>query len=50
MIALQGAMPALNRAKAAVESLEAKDINEMKANKNPMDIIRYIFDAIAILF
>jgi len=43
-------MPALNRAKVAVESLEAKDINEMKANRNPMDIIRYIFDAIAILF
>jgi len=33
-----------------VDSLESKDIVEMKANRNPLDIIRYILDAVAIYF
>lgn len=50
MIALQGALPALARAQKAVDSLDNKDIVEMKANRNPLDIIRYILDAVAIYF
>ena len=43
-------MPALRRAQKAVDSLDPKDIVEMKANRNPLDIIRYILDAVAIYF
>ena len=43
-------MPALKRAQAAVDSLDNKDIVEMKTNRNPLDIIKYILDACAIYF
>jgi hypothetical protein len=41
-------MPALIRAKEAVENLKASDIVEMKANKNPLDIIKYIMDSVVV--
>jgi len=47
---LEAAMPALRRAQAAVDSLDNKDIVEMKTNRNPLDIIKYILDACAIYF
>lgn len=43
-------MPALNRAQKAVDSLNKNDVNEMKANKKPIDIIKYIMDVICIFF
>jgi len=47
---LQAAMPALERAQRAVSELKAADIVEMKTNRNPLDIIRYIMDAVVIFF
>lgn len=43
-------MPALIRAQKAVDSLNKNDVNEMKANKKPLDIIKYIMDVICIFF
>ena len=43
-------MPALERAQKAVSELKASDIVEMKANRNPLDIIRYIMDSVVIFF
>jgi dynein heavy chain len=47
---LEAAMPALVRAQEAVEGIEAKDIVEMKANKAPLDIIKYIMDSVCVFF
>lgn len=47
---LQAAMPALRRAEEAVSSLQGKDIVEMKTNKNPTDILKYIFDLVCVYF
>ena len=47
---LQAALPALRRAQDAVDSLEKKDIDEMKVMRNPHEIIRYILDIVAIFF
>lgn len=43
-------MPALKRAQEAVDSLTAADIVEMKSNKNPLDILKYIMDAVLVFF
>ena len=43
-------MPALLAADQAVRELEKKDIDDLKANKNPMTIIKYIMDAVAVFF
>lgn len=45
---LQAAMPALIRAQQAVDDLKAADIVEMKTNKNPGDVIKYIMDSVVI--
>lgn len=38
------------RAQAAVDSLDAASVNEMKANKKPQEILKLTIDAIAIYF
>jgi dynein heavy chain len=38
------------RAQAAVDSLDAASVNEMKANKKPQEILKLVLDAIAIYF
>jgi len=43
-------MPALQRAKVMVATLNSKDIVELKANKNPANIIRFILDTVCIFF
>lgn len=43
-------MPALTRAKHAVNSLNAKDIVELKANRQPAVIIKFILDTVCIFF
>ena len=47
---LAKAQPFVDRANKAIDSIKPKDINEIKANKNPTDIIKLIFDGILILF
>jgi len=47
---LQAALPALKRAQDAVDSIDQRDIVEMKANKNPLDIIKYIMDSVLVFF
>lgn len=43
-------MPALRAADQAVKDLNQADINDLKANKNPMFIIRYVLDTVCIFF
>jgi hypothetical protein len=43
-------MPALNKAKVAVSSLQSKDIVELKANRNPAVIIKFILDTVVVFF
>jgi len=43
-------MPALKAAEVAVASLKAADIVEMKSNKNPNAILKYIMDSVNIFF
>lgn len=43
-------MPALKAAERAVDSLKPADIVEMKTNRNPHDLIKYIMDVIVIFF
>ena len=43
-------MPALTRAKVMVANLSAKDIVELKANRNPAIIIKLIMDTVAVFF
>ena len=38
------------RAQAAVDSLDAASVTEMKANKKPQEILKLTLDAIAIYF
>lgn len=47
---LKGALPALEAADEAVRQLEKKDIDDLKANRNPMVLIKYIMDCVAIFF
>jgi dynein heavy chain, axonemal len=47
---LAAAIPAQMRAQAAVDSLDAASVNEMKANKKPQEILKLVLDAIAIYF
>lgn len=47
---LEAALPALRRAQEAVDSIESKDIVELKANKKPLDIIKYIMDSVLVFF
>ncbi|KAJ1453028.1 P-loop containing dynein motor region D4-domain-containing protein [Pelagophyceae sp. CCMP2097] len=47
---LAKAQPFVDRANRAIESIKPKDVQEIKANKNPTDIIKMIFDCILILF
>lgn len=43
-------MPALQKAKVMVSTLSSKDIVELKANKNPANIIKFILDTVSIFF
>jgi len=47
---LQAALPALQKAQSAVDNLDPKDIQEMKANNKPHIIIKYILDSVGIFF
>jgi dynein heavy chain len=47
---LAAAMPYVYEAEAAAKSIQPKDISELKTMKSPSDIIRLIFDGVAILF
>jgi len=46
---LETAMPFLREAEAACNSIQKKDIAEMKTNKNPADIIKLSFDGLLLL-
>lgn len=46
---LEKAMPFLREAEGACKSITPKDITELKANKNPTDVIKLTFDGLAIL-
>jgi len=48
-VELDKALPFLHEAAAACDSITAKDIVELKANKNPVDIIKFTFEGLAIL-
>lgn len=43
-------MPALERAQRAVSELKPSDIVEMKSNRNPLDLIKYIMDSVVVFF
>ena len=43
-IDLAKAQPFVDKANKAIASIKPKDIQEIKANKNPTDIIKMIFD------
>ena len=47
---LAEAMPALEKAKKAVESIKPADINELRGMRNATDTTRLVFDAVQILF
>jgi len=47
---LAKAMPFVNEANAAINSIKPAHIGEIKGNKNPTDIIKLVFDCILILF
>lgn len=47
---LAAAIPAQQRAQAAVDSLDPASVTEMKSNKNPQEILKLNLDAIAIYF
>lgn len=46
---LAAAQPALDAAVAALNSITPKDINALKALKNPPDVIKRIFDCVLLL-
>jgi dynein heavy chain len=48
-VELDRAIPFLREAEAACNSITKKDITEIKANNNPVDIIRLTFDGLMIL-
>lgn len=47
---LASALPAQERAQAAVDSLDAASVNEMKSNKKPPEFLKLTLDVIAIYF
>ena len=47
---LAAAIPYLKKAEAAIESIKPSDITEMKANKNPVDIVKMVIDTVNIIF
>lgn len=47
---LEAAMPALIRAQKAVDDLTQADVVELKSNKAPADVIKYIIDSVVIFF
>ncbi|GMH89960.1 hypothetical protein TrVE_jg7050 [Triparma verrucosa] len=47
---LAKAMPFVNEANAAIDSIKPSDINEIKQNKKPTHIIQLVFDCLLILF
>merc|ERR1719181_1014005 len=47
---LAKAQPFVDRANSVIASIKPKDINEIKANKNPTPIIQLIFDGVCVLF
>lgn len=47
---LAAALPALERAKSAVNSIKQPDIVELKGTRNATDTTRLIFDAVNLLF
>ncbi|KAJ8600462.1 hypothetical protein CTAYLR_001460 [Chrysophaeum taylorii] len=47
---LAKAQPFVDRANNAINSIKPKDIQEIKQNKNPIDILKMIFDGLLILF
>lgn len=47
---LAAAIPAQQRAQAAVDSLDPASVVQMKSNKNPQEILKLNLDAIAIYF
>ena len=47
---LAQAQPFVDMANKAINSIEKKDIQEISANKKPVDIIKLIFDVLLILF
>jgi dynein heavy chain len=48
-VELDKAMPFLHEAESACNSIQKKDIVEIKANNKPVDIIKLVFDGILIL-
>src|SRR5690606_30054153 len=46
---LAQAMPYLEKAISAVDSITPKDINELKSSKNPADTTRMILDAVHVI-
>lgn len=47
---LAAAMPALEKAKKAVDSIKPADINELRGMRNATDTCKLIFDAVQLLF
>jgi hypothetical protein len=47
---LAAALPAQERAQAAVDSLDPASVNEMRSTKKPQEILKITLDAIAIYF
>lgn len=47
---LQQALPALEAAQNAVNNLKPQDIVELKSNRNPAIIIKYIMDTVTVFF
>jgi len=47
---LAAAMPALEKAKKAVESIKPADINELRGMRTPTDTTKLIFDVVQLLF
>jgi len=47
---LAAAMPALEKAKRAVDSIKAADINELRQTRTPTDTTRFIFECVQLLF
>eukprot|EP00929_Paragymnodinium_shiwhaense_P087549 TRINITY_DN476_c0_g6_i1.p1 TRINITY_DN476_c0_g6~~TRINITY_DN476_c0_g6_i1.p1 ORF type:complete len:3651 (-),score=1240.57 TRINITY_DN476_c0_g6_i1:538-10725(-) len=46
---LQKAMPFLHAANDACNSIDKKDIVDLKQNRNPVDVVRFVFDGLLIL-
>ena len=46
---LEAALPFLRKAESAAESIKDKDIQEIKINRNPPDMIKIILDGVALL-